>query len=138
MTAPPPPTSLFVTSFVSFPSPLSWVMYVFNGPILLSYHNIFSNKTVLFRKHLLLICAKNSSLESFWIFSSKISTVEFFLCTNANLPVSFPKNCLEQLFCKELVSGKWNLPLVSKNHVWSALWVHRKIFQLDAVLITQI
>ena len=28
--------------------------------------------------------------------------MEFFLCTLIGLPVSFPKSCSEQLFCKEL------------------------------------
>ena len=72
-----PPTSL-VTFFVNLPSPLYWVMHLLNGPILLSYHNIFSNKSVFFRKHPLICVLKNSFPESFWIIPSKLSTLELF------------------------------------------------------------
>ena len=93
----------FVTFFVNLLSPLSWVTRILNDPILLSYHNIFSNKRVLFGSTRRFAYYKDFSRKGFWIIPIKISSVQFFLCTIADLPI--PKICLEQLFCKELFSG---------------------------------
>ena len=95
----------FVTFFVNLLPLLSWVTCILNDPILLSYHDIFSNKSVLFGSNHRFAYNKDFSRKGFWIIPSKISTVQFFLCTTVDLPVSFPKICLEQLFCKELFSG---------------------------------
>ena len=91
--------------FVNLPSPLSWMIQVSNSLILLSCRNIFSNKTIHFRKYPPICVLKNSSSKSFWIISSKVSTVEFLSCILANISFSFLKSCSEQLFCKKLVSG---------------------------------
>ena len=93
-------------------------MHAFNSPILFLHHNIFSNKTVFFWKQLLSFWAlKNSSPKRFWIFPSKISTLEFFLCTLVDLPVSFQKICSEQLFCKNL-----SVELVMRCAIWYQLY----------------
>ena len=72
--------------FVNLPSSHSQVTHILNGPILLSYHNMFSNK----------VFVDNSQ----WNINSGVIFV-----TLADLPVSFPKSCSEQLFCKEHFSG---------------------------------
>ena len=44
---------------------------------------------------------KNNCFENSCILLSKTSRVEFFLCILARLLETFPKSCLEQLFCRE-------------------------------------
>ena len=43
--------------------------------------------------------------ENFWKLASKTSMMKFLLSIVVDLPGSFPKNCLEQLFCREPVDA---------------------------------
>ena len=58
-----------------------------------------------FRKNHSLVFRKNNCSKNFCIFLSKTSKVESFLSTLAGLPGTFPKGCLEQLFCRKPVSA---------------------------------
>ena len=102
------PASLFVTLFFNFPSSFSWVTHVLNGPILLSDHNTFSNKTVLFLEASVdLRIKKIAPVKVFGYFPVNYQWLSSFYVhlQLVALPVSFPKSCLELPFCKDLVSG---------------------------------
>ena len=65
------------------------------------------------------------------IIPSKISTVEFFLCTLADLLVSFPKMFRAAILQR---TCQWNLPLVS-NVFEKIIYDHRKFSQPGIVWI---
>ena len=68
------------------------------------------------------------------IIHSKISTEEFFLCTLADVPVSFPKMFRAAILQR---TCQWNLPLVS-NVFEKIIYDHRKCSQPAIVSVKHI
>ena len=128
LAATPPPASRFVMFFVNLSSTLSWVT---RGFTLSSYHNNFSNKTVLFQKHPSICVLKKIAPQKVfgwfpvkyqWRSSFYVHLLTFLLVFQKAVQSSYSAINLS-LKLAVSIKGIW------KNYVSSALRVHRKLSQ---------
>ena len=95
---------LLLLSYVTFPNffvKVCFHPFFLNDSYFWHIMTFALTKLFFFRSIRPFVYGKYSSSKSFWKLPSKTSIVEFFLDTLAGLSGSFPKSCLEQIFCRE-------------------------------------